>query len=105
MSKSCKVQLDRLFAHPLLESTEESVGKAPEEMVQENNAAAKSCRLIRAPSKLRNYDCTNKLSGHCPGCRTFVKDGEKGVVCERCKAYWHYTCANVTRRDRYSMER
>ena len=98
MSKSCKVQLDRLFDHPLLESTEKSVDKAPEEMVRQINTAAKSCRLSRIPSKLSNFDC-GKLSGHCPGCRTLVNDGEKGVVCKKCKAYWHYGCANVTQEE------
>ena len=95
MSKSCKIQLDRLFDHPLLEN---SSGKVPEKVEQEDNTAAKTCRVSRAPQKLDSFVC-NKLSERCPGCRASVKDGEDGVVCEKCKAYWHYGCAKVTQEE------
>ena len=61
-----------------------------------SNVNERQKRLIKVPPKLSNFVGNNKLSGHCPGCRIFVEDGEKGVVCEQCKAYWHYQCANVT---------
>ena len=54
----------------------------------------RSRRMVKIPRKLSNYDVNNNPSGHCPGCRGFVN--EIGVVCEQCRAYWHYECANVT---------
>ena len=101
MAKSCKVQLDRLFDHPQLLEKEKTndnlLGEISEEPGKENLSVAKSCRLSRIPAKLKNYEC--KLSGHCPGCRAPVNNGDKGVVCEKCKAYWHYDCANVTQKE------
>ena len=31
--------------------------------------------------------------------RVYVDNGEKGVVCELCNAYWHYECAKVTQEE------
>ena len=61
----------------------------------DRNMSPKSVRVPRIPIKFNSYEC-KKLSGFCPGCRKVVKDGDKGVVCEPCIAYWHYKCANVT---------
>ena len=96
--KACKIQLDRLFDHPELGS-KENLLQVPEELVvKEKETNAKSIRMTRAPQKLSSFFC-DKLSGHCPGCRVFVDNGENGVVCERCNAYWHYECAKVTQED------
>lgn len=93
-NKTCKVQLDRLFDYPQVGSSGNNLPG------HENLTAVKSCRMTRIPSKLSNFDCGKKdLSGHCPGCRTYVNHGEKGVVCEKCKAYWHYACAKVTQEE------
>ena len=35
----------------------------------------------------------NEIDPVCPGCKVLVE--EDGVVCEECKAYWHYVCANT----------
>ena len=40
-----------------------------------------------------------KPACNCPGCRSFVKQTDQGVVCFSCNAYWHYKCANVTDAD------
>ena len=58
----------------------------------------KNRRIVKVPSKLTNY-IRNKISDRCPGCRTTVTDGEEGVVCEQCNAYWHYQCAKVTQAE------
>ena len=63
--------------------------------VKASGSSQKSCRMVKVPPKLSNY-VRNNPSGQCPGCRVFVNDGENGVVCEQCQAYWHYSCANVT---------
>ena len=55
--------------------------------------------MTRIPLKLTSDFVCDKLSGHCPGCRDPVEHGEQGVVCEECKAYWHYRCANVTQNE------
>ena len=64
-----------------------------------NLTAAKPCRVSRVPAKLSNFVREDKVSGHCPGCRAPVKTDDKGVVCEKCKAYWHYECAEVTQQE------
>ena len=62
------------------------------ETTNENHRSSR--RMVKVPPKLTNY--RKKLSGQCPGCRIFVNDGDQGVVCEQCNAYWHYQCAKVT---------
>lgn len=99
-TKTCKVQLDRLFDHSQLgyDESKESLFGEISERSKVSQPTTKSCRLSRVPAKLNNF-VRDKLSGHCPGCRAPVKDGQKGVVCEECKAYWHYSCANVTQQE------
>ena len=69
-----------------------------EKLPSETVNSIQNKRLVKMPAKLNNYEC-NKLSDHCPGCRGFVSDEENGVVCEKCKAYWHFMCANVTQQQ------
>ena len=37
-----------------------------------------------------------KPSGKCPECKTFVKEGDDGVVCGKCDAFLHFECAGVS---------
>ena len=64
-----------------------------------NNDNDDSKRMVKIPSRYSNYVFNKLESGHCPGCRRAVSDEENGVVCEKCKAYWHYKCANVTQQQ------
>ena len=78
-------------------SHEATAGPSSGETPFDNEAGSdsqRSRRMVKIPRKLSNYDVNNNPSGHCPGCRGFVN--EIGVVCEQCRAYWHYECANVT---------
>ena len=110
--RSCKVNLNRLFevsplkmARGLAVKPNETFEKIPTNQAvsqtaltnQAANCSQKICRITKIPSKLtEDFVCNTQPSGSCPGCRSYVNKGEKGVVCEQCKAYWHYGCANVT---------
>ena len=37
----------------------------------------------------------NEPTGVCPKCKKYVKEGEEGVLCTGCQAYWHFECAGV----------
>ena len=54
-------------------------------------------RKKSAPSKLQQYVIVKAPSGICPKCRIYVKEG--GVACDKCQAYWHYTCVGVTEQE------
>ena len=77
---------------------EPSGGEIPNNEAESDSQ--RSRRMVKIPLKLSSYDVT--LSGHCPGCRAFVN--ERGVVCEHCRAYWHYKCANVTQEQIDTIE-
>ena len=59
--KDCKIQLDRLFDHPELGS-KGNLLQVPGECMKEKETTAKSIRMTRAPQKLSNFICNNKLS-------------------------------------------
>ena len=50
-------------------------------------------------SKYKKDYVFEKPGSYCPGCNTYVKSTDDGIVCSGCAAYWHYKCANISEKD------
>ena len=76
------------------------------------NPTKRKKRTQKIPKKLEGYEIgksrrtgesddvdKEELSGNCPKCKLYITEEDNGIVCESCKAYWHYHCAGVTQEE------